>query len=69
MTRSYAEQQPLSSEQRCAWNPTAAATTYLLVMTRRIQSLIDALHSLEQPDESTIATVFEENASTYLGWP
>lgn len=51
------------------WNPTAEASTYLLVMTRRIQSLINALHSLEQPDESTIATVFEEHASSYLGWP
>jgi mannose-6-phosphate isomerase-like protein (cupin superfamily) len=39
------------------WNPTAEASTYLLVMTRRIQSLINALHSLEQPDEPTIATV------------
>jgi mannose-6-phosphate isomerase-like protein (cupin superfamily) len=51
------------------WNPTGEPSTYLLVMTRRIQSLIGALHSLEQPDESTIAAVFEEHASSYLGWP
>src|SRR5262245_58404149 len=30
------------------WNPTPEPTTYLLVMTRRIQALIDALHTLEQ---------------------
>jgi mannose-6-phosphate isomerase-like protein (cupin superfamily) len=51
------------------WNPTAAATTYLLVMTRRIKSLIDMLHSVQSPDEATIAAVFEAHASSYLGWP
>ncbi len=51
------------------WNPTAEPSTYLLVMTRRIQALIGALHSLERPDESTVAAVFEEHASSYLGWP
>ena len=51
------------------WNPTAEATTYLLVMTRRIKSLIDTLHSVQSPDEKTIAAVFEAHASSYLGWP
>jgi len=51
------------------WNPTARPTRYLLVMTREIQSLIDDLHALDRPDESTIAAVFEDHASTYLGWP
>jgi uncharacterized cupin superfamily protein len=51
------------------WNPTTEPTTYLLVMTRRIQALIAALHSLEQHDERTVATVFRKHASSYLGWP
>jgi uncharacterized cupin superfamily protein len=51
------------------WNPTSEPTAYVLVMTRRIQSLIAALHSLPQPDEATTAALFEEHASEYLGWP
>jgi uncharacterized cupin superfamily protein len=51
------------------WNPTSEPTAYVLIMTRQIQSLINALHSLAQPDETTIAALFEEHASEYLGWP
>ena len=51
------------------WNPTAQPTRYLLVMTRQIQSLIGCLHMLDQPDERTVAAVFEQHASRYLGWP
>jgi mannose-6-phosphate isomerase-like protein (cupin superfamily) len=51
------------------WNPTSEPTAYVLIMTRRIQSLIAALHSLPQPDEATTAALFEEHASEYLGWP
>jgi uncharacterized cupin superfamily protein len=50
------------------WNPTTEPTTYLLVMTRRIQALITALHSLDQPDERTVGAVFQAHASSYLGW-
>ena len=51
------------------WNPTAQPTRYLLVMTRQIQSLIDDLHALDDPDESMVTAVFENHASTFLGWP
>jgi hypothetical protein len=51
------------------WNPTSEPTAYVLIMTRQIQALINALHSLPQPDEAAIAALFDEHASEYLGWP
>jgi len=55
--------------QHTYWNPTASPASYLLVMTDRIFALIEALHALQQPDETEIAGVFSRHNSTYLGWP
>ncbi len=51
------------------WNPQPGPTRYVLVMTPRIRSLIDALHALGGPTPETVAAVFEEHESEYLGWP
>jgi uncharacterized cupin superfamily protein len=44
-------------------------TGALVVRTDDHDYRLGALHLLEQPDESTIAAMFEEHASSYLGWP
>jgi mannose-6-phosphate isomerase-like protein (cupin superfamily) len=51
------------------WNPRAEPARYLLVMTPRIEQLIAALHALPDRDHETVAAVFREHGSTYLGWP
>ena len=51
------------------WNPTAAPTRYLLVMTERIKALIDALHAAEDREPATIERIFREHESEFLGWP
>ncbi len=51
------------------WNPGSAPTRYVLVMTRRIDALIAALHAVEAPGPDAIATVFRDHRSEYLGWP
>jgi hypothetical protein len=38
-------------------------------MTPRIEQMIDALHALPDRDLETVAAVFREHSSTYLGWP
>jgi mannose-6-phosphate isomerase-like protein (cupin superfamily) len=45
------------------WNAQAAPARYLLVMTPRIQSLIDALH---RGDRTDYAAIFAEHASELL---
>ena len=45
------------------WNPSPAPTRYLLVMTPRIHSLIESLHSGEHSDYDRI---FAEHASQLL---
>jgi mannose-6-phosphate isomerase-like protein (cupin superfamily) len=50
------------------WNPTPEPTRYLLVMTRRISALIDALHAMSEP-EAEVVYVFTAHRSEYLGWP
>jgi mannose-6-phosphate isomerase-like protein (cupin superfamily) len=47
------------------WNPTGEPTRYLLVMTRRIHELIEALHA----PGADIETTFREHRSEFLGWP
>ena len=51
------------------WNPGADPTRYLLVMTPRIRSLIDALHALEERTPDAVSAVFAAHQSEYLGWP
>jgi mannose-6-phosphate isomerase-like protein (cupin superfamily) len=51
------------------WNPHPAPTRYVLVMTPRITSLIDALHALTARDQATLEATFREHTSEYLGWP
>jgi mannose-6-phosphate isomerase-like protein (cupin superfamily) len=47
------------------WNPTDGPTRYLLVMTRRIHELIEALHA----PGADVEAVFREHRSEFLGWP
>ena len=49
------------------WNARPEPARYVLVMTRRIEALIAALHAGSGP--ATVADVFREHASEYLGWP
>ena len=51
------------------WNPRAGPGRYLIVMAPRILRLIEALHALPDRDLETVAAVFQEHRSTYLGWP
>lgn len=51
------------------WNAVPEETRYLLVMTPRLRRLIDALHALTERNEQSVAAVFSEHASEYLGWP
>jgi quercetin dioxygenase-like cupin family protein len=51
------------------WNPRAEPARYLLVMTPRIRSLIDALHAPEGLTPAAVAAVFAEHESEFLGWP
>ena len=51
------------------WNPRAEPARYLIVMAPRIERLIEALHALPDRDLETVAAVFQEHRSTYLGWP
>jgi mannose-6-phosphate isomerase-like protein (cupin superfamily) len=51
------------------WNPQPGPARYVLVMTPRIRSLIDALHALPNRDEQTVTATFAEYGSEYLGWP
>jgi mannose-6-phosphate isomerase-like protein (cupin superfamily) len=46
------------------WNPTDEPTRYLLVMTRRIHELIEALHA-----RGDVEATFREHGSEFLGWP
>lgn len=51
------------------WNPRPDPARYILVMTPRIQALIDALHGLIEPDERAVQETFAGYASEFLGWP
>ena len=51
------------------WNPHPVPTRYVLVMTPRIRSLIDALHALTARDQATLEATFREHASEHLCWP
>jgi uncharacterized RmlC-like cupin family protein len=46
-------------------NAVDGETRYVLVMTRRINALIEALHQ----GGGDVATIFREHESEYLGWP
>jgi mannose-6-phosphate isomerase-like protein (cupin superfamily) len=50
-------------------NPQADPARYLLIMTARIERLIDALHALPDRDRQAVEAVFREHRSEYLGWP
>jgi mannose-6-phosphate isomerase-like protein (cupin superfamily) len=51
------------------WNPESPPTRYVLVMTRRIDALIAALHAVAAPGPESIAAIFRDHRSEYLGWP
>jgi mannose-6-phosphate isomerase-like protein (cupin superfamily) len=46
------------------WNAHAAPTRYLLVLTPRLRSLVEALHAVGRSD---YATIFHEHRSELLG--
>jgi mannose-6-phosphate isomerase-like protein (cupin superfamily) len=48
------------------WNPRPEPARYLLVMTRRISELIEALHA---PGASPAEQVFRDYDSELIGWP
>jgi mannose-6-phosphate isomerase-like protein (cupin superfamily) len=50
------------------WNAQEGPTRYLLVMTPRIQALVDALHAPGLPADAIEAT-FREYHSELIGWP
>jgi mannose-6-phosphate isomerase-like protein (cupin superfamily) len=51
------------------WNPRPEPTRYLLIMTPRIQRLIDALHTPGEAESKPVSAIFREHASEFLGWP
>jgi hypothetical protein len=51
------------------WNPRRERARYVLVMTPRINALIEALHALTERNEATVAATFTAHRSKYLGWP
>ncbi len=51
------------------WNPDPAPARYLLVMTPRIDALIEAIHGMPERTEPAMREVFAEHRSEYLGWP
>ena len=51
------------------WNPSPDPLRYLLVMTPRVQRLIEAIHAMTERGEEALAGVFAAHRSEYLGWP
>jgi mannose-6-phosphate isomerase-like protein (cupin superfamily) len=51
------------------WNPRPEPARYLLVMTARINALIDAIHALEDRGAGAMEAVFAAHDSELLGWP
>ena len=51
------------------WNPRAEPSSYVIVMTRRIQALIDAIHASPTREHDAIDAVFVEHDSAVVRWP
>jgi uncharacterized cupin superfamily protein len=51
------------------WNPRAEPASYVIVMTRAIQALIDAIHASPSRDHDAIDAVFRDHDSSVLRWP
>ncbi len=51
------------------WNPRPQPVRYLLVMTPRINALIEAIHAMTDRSEQALRATFAEHRSEYLGWP
>lgn len=51
------------------WNPGPGPVRYLLVMTPRINALIDAIHRMSEQTDDAMDAVFSAHRSEYLGWP
>jgi Cupin domain len=52
------------------WNPGPGPARSLLLMTPRINALIDAIHGMpEDATEDAVRAVFAEHRAEYLGWP
>jgi uncharacterized cupin superfamily protein len=49
------------------WNPAPDAARYLLFMTPRILSLIEAIHALKDRSSASLKAVFEQHDSELLG--
>ncbi|SDY00458.1 cupin domain-containing protein [Paenibacillus sp. CF384] len=48
------------------WNPAPEPARYLLIMNKRIQSLIDAIHAMEQRDPEAMKALFAQYQAELL---
>jgi mannose-6-phosphate isomerase-like protein (cupin superfamily) len=51
------------------WNPGPGPVRYLLVMTPRLNALIDAIHAMPERTDEAMRELFAAHRSQYLGWP
>ncbi|SFT14047.1 cupin domain-containing protein [Paenibacillus sp. BC26] len=48
------------------WNPAPEPARYLIIMNKRIQSLIDAIHAMEQRDSESMRALFAQYKAELL---
>lgn len=53
-------------EPHTFWNPKSSSVKYLIVMTKRIKTLIDAIHSMENRDHKKMKLLFEQHDSELI---
>jgi mannose-6-phosphate isomerase-like protein (cupin superfamily) len=51
------------------WNPSREPARYVIVMTRRIKALIDAVHALPTREPGAMEALFREYESEIVSWP
>lgn len=51
------------------WNPGPGRARYLLIMPPTILRLIQQIHAMPARNPTALAAVFEQNGSSFLGWP
>jgi hypothetical protein len=51
------------------WNPGSGRARYLLIMPPTILHLIQQIHAMPERNPTALAAVFEQNGSSFLGWP
>lgn len=53
-------------EPHTFWNPKSTSVKYIIVMTKRIKMLIDAIHSMENCDYQKMKMLFEQHDSELI---